>query len=50
MSPSEFDEIEADLKRAHRRRHRKELLWTVLICFLALVGGIIFLAWFWIES
>lgn len=50
MSPSEFDEIEADIERSQRRRHRKELLRTVLICVLALLGGIIFLAWFWING
>ena len=50
MSPSEFDQIEADIERAHRRRHRKELLWTVLICVVAILGGIVLLAGFWIYS
>ena len=50
MSPSEFDEIEADIERAHRRRHRKELLWTVLICVVMILGGIVLLAWLWIAS
>ena len=47
MSPSEFDELEAQIERAHRRRHRKEMLWTVGISFVALLVAISLLVWLW---
>ena len=50
MSPSEFDELEADIERAHQRRHKKEMLWTVCICLVALLVVIASLLSFWIES
>lgn len=50
MSPSEFDELEAELARAHGRRHRRELLWSVLICFAALVATLLLLGWLWITT